>query len=131
MKKLTADDVRIEENALADLQFALIDEMRAQNVTKADLADRLGVSRSRVSQLLSPDANPTLKLVARALNALGLSAEYVSKIEAPVSDGSEAEKSLFENIVLEDRRFAHQWGVSERFAANENADHGHTQLEAA
>jgi transcriptional regulator with XRE-family HTH domain len=77
-KELTRDQVYAEEDALIDFQFALMDAMREKGVTKAELADALGVSRARVSQLFSPAANPTLKLAARALHALGMKSAYHS-----------------------------------------------------
>ncbi|MER9869271.1 helix-turn-helix domain-containing protein [Mesorhizobium sp. M0136] len=74
--KTATDFVGIEENALMDFQFALLDAMKEKGVTQVELAERLGVSRARVSQLLSSEANPTIKLVARALSLLDLKAEY-------------------------------------------------------
>lgn len=59
------DFVEIEENGLMDFQFAILDVMKAKGISQAKFADMLGVSRARVSQLLSAEANPTLKLVAQ------------------------------------------------------------------
>lgn len=80
-KELTRDQIFAEEDALIDFQFALIDAMKERGMTKAELAEAMGVSRARVSQLLSPEANPTLKLVARALHAIGLKT-YHQSLEA-------------------------------------------------
>lgn len=44
---------------------------RAHGLSQGQLADRLGVSRQFVSQLESPDANPTLETLERAAAALG------------------------------------------------------------
>ncbi|WP_371872882.1 helix-turn-helix domain-containing protein [Notoacmeibacter sp. MSK16QG-6] len=41
-----------------------------RGMTKTELADLIGVSKSRVSQLFSSTANPTLKLAARVCAAL-------------------------------------------------------------
>jgi len=49
------------------LRWARLDAALSQ----AQLAERLGVSRQLVSQLESPDANPTLETVERAAAALG------------------------------------------------------------
>ncbi|WP_292075756.1 helix-turn-helix transcriptional regulator [Mesorhizobium sp.] len=74
---MTLNEIQAEERALTDFQFAIIDAMNERGVSQSDLANMLGVSRARVSQLLSPEANPTLKLVGRALKALDMRAEYV------------------------------------------------------
>lgn len=79
VRELTADEIRTEENALMDFQFAIIDELRARDLSKSDFAKMLGVSRARVSQMLSSEANPTIKLVGRAAAVLGLSVEYKTK----------------------------------------------------
>ncbi|WP_433995949.1 helix-turn-helix domain-containing protein [Bradyrhizobium tropiciagri] len=45
--------------------------MSEQNVTRSELADRAGFSKARVTQILSNEANPTLKSMARLFFALG------------------------------------------------------------
>lgn len=80
-RELTAEEIRVEENALMDFQFAIIDALNERNMTQAQFAEVLGVSRARVSQMLSSTANPTLKLVGRALALLGLKAAYPSSSE--------------------------------------------------
>lgn len=78
------DFVEIEENALMDFQFAILDELNARGWSQKKLAEALGVSKARVTQMLSSEANPTLKLVARALSVLSLKSSYGSaQTEAP------------------------------------------------
>ncbi|NTE81585.1 helix-turn-helix transcriptional regulator [Agrobacterium tumefaciens] len=79
VREMTPEEVIIAEDALMDFQFAVIDAMREKKISKAELADKLGISRARVSQMLSSEANPTLKVVGRALAALDLEAKYVRK----------------------------------------------------
>lgn len=71
------DYIAIEEEALLKFQFALIDAMNDAGLTKAQLAKALGVSKARVSQLLDSEANPTLKVIARAMHFLNREVEYV------------------------------------------------------
>lgn len=87
-REFTLGEIEAEERALTDFQFAIIDSMNEQGVSQADLAKLLGVSPARVSQLLSPEANPTLKLVGRALKALNMRADYVGA--AKQVEGSDA-----------------------------------------
>ncbi|MGF0524565.1 helix-turn-helix transcriptional regulator [Agrobacterium pusense] len=70
------DFIEVEENGLMDFQFAILDELESRALSQTDFAKMLGVSKSRVSQLLSSEANPTLKLASRALKVLGLEARY-------------------------------------------------------
>jgi transcriptional regulator with XRE-family HTH domain len=67
-------DVRMieaEENLVIDAQFLLQDLMVEHGITRADLARRAGISKARLTQLLKPDANPTLRNLARLFHALG------------------------------------------------------------
>lgn len=43
-----------------------------QGLTQADLAKRMGVAQQQVARLEDPDANPTLKSLAKAADALGV-----------------------------------------------------------
>jgi len=88
-RELTLAEIQVEEDALTDFQFAIIDAMNAEGLSQTDLAKRMGVSKARISQLLSPEANPTLKLVGRALHALGLRAQYSNPNRALENDGQD------------------------------------------
>lgn len=78
MRDLTLNEIRAEETALTDFQFAVIDAMNERGISQSELANIIGVSRARISQLLSPESNPTLKLVGRVCAALGIKATYGS-----------------------------------------------------
>lgn len=84
-RELSPKDVIIAEDALMEFQFAVLKAMRDQKISKAQLAEKLGISRARMSQMLSPDANPTLKVVGRVVEALDLKARYVSKDTQSIS----------------------------------------------
>jgi transcriptional regulator with XRE-family HTH domain len=112
-RELTANEIRAEENALMDFQFAIIDALSERELTQAEFAEMLGVSRARVSQMLSSEANPTIKLVGRALAALGLAADYcaVEKSRAKKQSGVEFEYEENLQTEVDDsalRWFAHQ-----------------------
>ena len=54
-------------------KLALYSAMRAQRITKVELADRLGVSESAVRKLTNPDHRSHVSQVQKALRAVGLS----------------------------------------------------------
>lgn len=87
-RPLTKEEVIAAEDALMDFQFAVIDAMNAKGISNSQFAELLGVSRARVSQMLSSDANPTIKLVGRALAVLGLETKYVDA-SAPSSNAAD------------------------------------------
>ena len=65
----------------ADLARVVTDElswyMRENKVTRADLAQAMGVSPGRVSQILSGDENLTLRTLSAVVDALGAELEVV------------------------------------------------------
>ncbi len=56
---------------LSAAKLALYSAMRRKEIGKAELAERLGVSESAVSQMLMPDRYSHMKQVARALEEVG------------------------------------------------------------
>lgn len=46
--------------------------MRERGVSQLELAQRLGISQARMSQLLSSRSNPTIKTLEKVCKALGL-----------------------------------------------------------
>lgn len=63
--------VEAEENFLIDCQFLLEELMVRKKVSRSELATKTGISRARLSQLMSAEANPTAKTIARLVHALG------------------------------------------------------------
>lgn len=49
--------------------------MKQQKISRKALAERMGVSKGRITQILSGSSNLTLRLVADAFTALGLELE--------------------------------------------------------
>ena len=62
-----------EERLVLEAGEVIMKAMDAQDVLRAEMADRLGVSRASVSQVLS-GRNMTLRKLAQMLFALGLRA---------------------------------------------------------
>jgi transcriptional regulator with XRE-family HTH domain len=60
-----------EENFLIDCQFLVQDLINAKGLSRTELAKRAGISKSRLSQLLSAEANPSAKTFARLFHVLG------------------------------------------------------------
>ncbi|WP_337267872.1 helix-turn-helix domain-containing protein [Oryzifoliimicrobium ureilyticus] len=81
-RDVSPEQVIIAENALIDFQFAVIKALNENKISQKELAETLGITRARMSQILSSDANPTVKLMGRIVSALGLEARYMKKSEA-------------------------------------------------
>ena len=62
--------IAAEENLLIDFQFLLQEVMTRKGITLSELAEKAGVSKARVSQVMSSEANPTAKTFARLFCAL-------------------------------------------------------------
>ncbi len=70
----TADgQVSVPVPTVVAAKLALYSAMRAQRVTKVELADRLGVSESAVRKLANPDHRSHMSQVQKALRAVGRS----------------------------------------------------------
>ncbi len=74
------DDFLEDEGLLAEAEavaakrvfvFQLEKELQKQRLNRAQLADRMGTSRSAVSRLLDPDKPSTLRSLTGAARALG------------------------------------------------------------
>src|SRR4051812_22518986 len=63
--------IEAEENLLIDAQFMIQGVMNRKGLTRAEVARKAGLSKARLSQLMGPAANPTLKTIARVLHAMG------------------------------------------------------------
>jgi transcriptional regulator with XRE-family HTH domain len=63
--------IEVEENLLLDFQFLLQELIHDKDISRGELAKRTGISKARLSQIMSSEANPTLKTCARLLHALG------------------------------------------------------------
>lgn len=73
-----------EERAVAHVALTLGSLLRAASVTQRELATRLGLTEGRVSQLLSGNANPTVRTLSRIAHALG----FTMRISFAANDNS-------------------------------------------
>lgn len=125
--------IEAEEHALMDFQFAILDAMKTKGISQTELAEMLGVSRARVSQLLSSEANPTIKLVGRALAALGMKANYLEVKSERAARGHNRHFDIagaegFAAMALQARAADRAWGVA---APHANENYAECILEAA
>jgi len=84
--------IAAEENLVIDVQFLLQEMMDDKGITRAELARRAGISKARLTQMMRPDANPTLRTLAAIFHALGerVTVQPVRDDEQKVSSGSSA-----------------------------------------
>ena len=93
IRDLDIDAVRAEETFVADAQLLLHEVMLAKRVTRAELAERLDISRARVSQIFSSECrNFTVRLLVRAMHALGetleLSCDWVRERDREIVEAA-------------------------------------------
>jgi len=70
--------------------------MKQQKISRKALAERMGVSKGRITQILSGSSNLTLRLVSDVFTALGLKLEL-----RPVELGQQHNTSNNKGLVLE------------------------------
>ena len=63
--------IEAEEDLVIDAQFLIQELLREHGMTRAELARRTGISKARLSQMMRPEANPTLRSLARLFYAMG------------------------------------------------------------
>ncbi|MFZ3350798.1 MAG: helix-turn-helix transcriptional regulator [Xanthobacteraceae bacterium] len=63
--------IEAEENLLIDCQILLQETIVGKGITRSALAQKAGISKARLSQLMRSEANPTVKTMARLFHALG------------------------------------------------------------
>lgn len=90
------DRLFVQERTILEMTEKVCRLMREQGVTRSELAERIGKSKSHVTQLLSGGQNLTLRTLSDMLHALGQSLEAVTRpaSEAPrryyaVTDGGD------------------------------------------
>jgi len=85
-KKIDPAVIAAEENLLIDFQFLLQELISSKNVSRTELAELAGLSKARLSQIFSAEANPTVKTMARLAHAMGeridISRKKEEKLEA-------------------------------------------------
>jgi DNA-binding phage protein len=63
--------IEAEENFIMDAQFLLQDSILERGITRTELAQKAGITKARLSQIMKAGANPTLRTVASLFHAAG------------------------------------------------------------
>lgn len=68
-----ASDLEIEavEGFIVEVQTYLHEVMEAKSISRSELAERMGVSRARISQMFGEKSNITVRMLARIAHHLG------------------------------------------------------------
>lgn len=59
-----------EEDLIIDAQFLIQEALDERGMTRAELAERTGISKARLSQIMRAEANPTLRTLAKLFYAM-------------------------------------------------------------
>lgn len=86
-KKMTAGARRVfvEELAVTSVALAIGELIHNSGLSQREVAQRLGVSEARISQILAATGNPTIKTLARLADVLGreLKVEFSNRRRRP------------------------------------------------
>lgn len=82
----------IVHGLLYEITESICEAMERQNVTRAELADRLGVKRQQITNFLNTPGNTTLKTIVRFANALDLDVSV--ELQHPVTMTAEVKPDL-------------------------------------
>jgi transcriptional regulator with XRE-family HTH domain len=131
-----ASRTEAEENLLIDFQFLVQELMVAKGITRAQLSEKTGISVARLSQIMSSQANPTVKTMARVLHALGEAMDLSVAVRSIVGDIELAKPPqwiCFDELEQPaSRQDIEMVAVVKRsFASNDNDGRGVFVLEAA
>lgn len=74
-------EVFATEGLLVDFQQTIHELLLSRKVSRREFAKRMGFSEARASQLFSAEANPTLRLIAKAFFVLGEECAIVPRSE--------------------------------------------------
>lgn len=110
-------EVRAEERAVAHVALTLGSLLRVASVTQRELATRLGLTEGRVSQLLSGNANPTVRTLSRIAHALGFTMRISFAASSQISPSTRATSDAAQAVGHDSER-CDEWGdVLDRIAA--------------
>lgn len=70
LDKLSKREVFDAENLVIDAQLLIQELLNEKQMTRTDLAKLTGVSKSRLTQIMGSDANPTLRTLAKIFTGL-------------------------------------------------------------
>lgn len=85
--KMSAAERRafVEELAVTSVALVMAEAIHNSGMSQRGVAERLGVSEARISQILGATGNPTIKTLARLADVLGreLHVEFSGNIHVP------------------------------------------------
>lgn len=113
------DAIFAEESFVVDVQILLNTIMVEKGISRADLARAMNVSRPRITQIFSDDCkNLTVRLLARAMHALGESPEMICMRLADRNDDAVEFKSLHVSAAAD--RMPTSWCETEEIDVSED-----------
>ena len=73
------------ERLVIGINEQIVEQMEAQNITRADLANRLGVNKAQITRMLNGAPNLTVRSLVSVASALGcrIAVPVISRLEEP------------------------------------------------
>ena len=75
MEELAEKQIRVKEQMIERLLLY----RKAVGMTQQELADAIGMSRSNVSRMTTPDYSPTIDMIVKVADGLGLDVDITFK----------------------------------------------------
>lgn len=116
---LRKSDLFAEEAFVVEIQSMLETIMHEKGLTRAKLAEAMGVSRPRVTQMFSDDCtNFTIRLLARALHAMGERLELTCETHRKVK-----RRGILTDAMSAMNRYDGEWSAAWEHATRPANDH--------
>lgn len=99
MKKISDVERRafVEEFAVTTIALAISEAIKNSGISQRELAERLGLSEARVSQIVNATGNPTIKSLARLADVLGRELRIEFSLDSHIP-GQDKDYQIFQEI---------------------------------
>lgn len=85
-QELTSHPAYILEGLLLEVTERICEEMEEQDISRSELAERLGVSRQYITNFLNTPSNTTLKTIVEMASALDLEVDVTLRPRTEAKD---------------------------------------------
>ena len=88
-RTMNAEEIKMleaEEHLIFDMQLMVHEAAARHGLTYSQVAERAGISKARMSQIMGSNANPTVRTIAKIMTAIGEKATIVERLRESSRD---------------------------------------------